>query len=84
MMAEPIRSMNANEDGSVTGYMCAIDWECELGAASDGNRVYPSVEALKHGHKCWEDCGIVEVRVFFAALHTEGKMEQRMRKVGAK
>lgn len=28
-----IHAMNAEDDGSVIGYMCATDWECEIGAA---------------------------------------------------
>jgi hypothetical protein len=59
----PVKSIWAEEDGSVIGYMCYIDWECELGGASGGNRVYPTIENLKANHTCWEECGIVEVRV---------------------
>jgi len=46
---------------SIIGYMCYIDYVYELGNASDGNKVYPSEEALKKEHECWEECGIVEV-----------------------
>jgi hypothetical protein len=53
------------EPRTVTGYMCQIDWDHEIGHASDGNKVYPTVEALKREHKSWEDCGIVEVTVTF-------------------
>lgn len=66
-------SMNAEPDGSVIGYMCAIDWEYELGAASKGNRIFPSVDALKRNHACWESCGIVEVRVSFGKVVVEGE-----------
>lgn len=52
-------------DTFVDGYMCAVDWELELGGASDGNRVYPSVEELKEHRKCADHCGIVKVRVLF-------------------
>jgi hypothetical protein len=45
------------------GYMCMIDFEDELGEASGGNTVYPSVEDLKRHHDAWESCGIVEVKV---------------------
>jgi hypothetical protein len=48
---------------SVTGYMCAIDWEHEIGNAPKGSAIYPSIEALKRKHDCWEECGIVEVEV---------------------
>lgn len=53
----------AEPTGEVIGYMCMIDWEREIGAAADGNRVFPSVEALKAAHTCADECGIVEVEV---------------------
>lgn len=54
--------MTGNDTG-IIGYMCTIDYECELGNAAGGNVVYPSIEDLKKNHHCWEQCGIVEVRV---------------------
>jgi hypothetical protein len=63
-----INATYAENDGSVIGYMCSIDWECEIGAASDGSTVYPSKEALIEGHGCAEDCGIVEVEVRFRKI----------------
>lgn len=57
-------AMNRELDGSVIGYMDITDFECELGAASDGNRVYPDVESLKKEHAaCIDHCGIVKVKV---------------------
>jgi hypothetical protein len=50
-------------EGRVLGYMCRTDFECELGQAEDGSRIYPSVECLKDHLKCWVQCGIVEVVV---------------------
>lgn len=50
-------------DFDITGYMCKIDWDYEFGNAENGNHVYPSIEALKKYHTCWEECGIVEVEV---------------------
>ena len=47
----------------VLGYMCMIDWDHELRGASDGARVYPSLDDLKADHECWRECGVVEVRV---------------------
>lgn len=47
----------------VTCYMCAIDWEYEIGHKRQGNQLYPSVAALKEAHPMWEECGIVEVEV---------------------
>lgn len=45
------------------GYMCKVDFECELGEYHGGNLVYPSIEDIKHHRKCTEQCGIVEVEV---------------------
>ena len=60
----PMSWFNEDEDGSgVVGYMCLVDFECEIGAAMGGNKVYPSVEDLKSHSSCVEGCGIVEVRV---------------------
>ncbi len=53
---------------TVEGFMCLIDAEHELGAADDGNRVYPSIEALKAHHTCWAECGIARVEVRFVAV----------------
>lgn len=61
-------SSNADENGEVKGFMCMIDWQYELGAAADGNKVYPSIKALKEAHSCAEDCGIVEVAVRFVSV----------------
>lgn len=47
----------------VVGYMCKVDFDCELGGASGGNTVYPSVEDLKRSMGCTDQCGIVEVIV---------------------
>ena len=45
------------------GYMCKVDWDWEIGAALGGNKIYPSLEDLKENHKCWEECGVVKVKV---------------------
>jgi len=49
-----------------TGYMCRTALETDLGMCPDRPRpveVYGTVEALKAGKMCWEDCGIVEVEI---------------------
>jgi hypothetical protein len=48
-------------DNEVIGYMCRIDFQCELGECPV--TVYSSIESLKKKHPCWEQCGIMEVRV---------------------
>ena len=50
------------------GYMCMIDWQHEIGAASDGNKVYPSIEDLRRDHTMFEQCGVVEVRISFSKI----------------
>jgi hypothetical protein len=58
-------SMQGHDDNRsiVTGYMCLTDFECELGAAMGGNRVFPSIEDAKLHKPCWPHCGLVEVEV---------------------
>lgn len=60
-MTEPIR-----------GYMCQIDWECELGSAPS-NTIYSSLEELKEQHNCWAECGIVEVEVRLVGVIAGGR-----------
>lgn len=45
------------------GYMCKTDFDHELGYASGGNVVYPSLEDLKNRRTCWSGCGVVKVNV---------------------
>lgn len=61
---------------SVTGYMCGIDWHCEIGRAPRGSTVYPSISALKQDHEMWEECGIVEVQVRIRRTITPGNDSQ--------
>ena len=56
-------AMMGGEDGSVVGYMCLTDWEYEIGSASGGALVHPSIDDLKRKRKCATSCGIIEVRV---------------------
>jgi len=46
---------------AVPGWMCAIDFSCELGEALGGNTIYPSLEDLQKNHECLEHCGFEEV-----------------------
>lgn len=43
--------------------MDKVDWDCELGEASDGNKLFPSQAALEAHKKCVTTCGVVEVEV---------------------
>lgn len=55
--------MSNDEPRFVEGYMCAIDWQHELGEAMGGNKIYPSIKDLKRNHTMWDECGIVKVKV---------------------
>ena len=66
-------SMNREDDGSVIGFMCMIDWEFELGAACGGNRIYPSLDDLKQNHPCWKACGVAEVEVRIKSVAVPSK-----------
>jgi hypothetical protein len=64
---------NMNEERTVTGYMCKVDWDFEIGNASDGNKVFPSVANLKEHLKCTDECGIVEVEVRLKRVMQDGQ-----------
>ena len=57
-----------------TAYMDGIDYEHELGHASDGVRVYPSRDALNRhaGHNLTE-CGVAVVKIVFVRWAAEPK-----------
>lgn len=63
--ADALIPMGRENDGDthVTAYMCLVDFECEAGLASGGNRVYPSIEDIREHRKCVAGCGIVEVEI---------------------
>lgn len=47
----------------VSGYMCKVDWEYELGEACGGTKIYPDLEDIKENCKCVKGCGIVKVKI---------------------
>lgn len=49
------------------GFMCAVDYQHELGEAAGGNVVYPSIGEVKEHRKCTDECGIVKVMVLRVA-----------------
>jgi hypothetical protein len=63
---------------SLTLYICGVDWQHELGEASDGTRVYPSLEAIQHHRTCVKQCGVV--RVTAVVQEAEWVMPQNFRK----
>ncbi len=52
---------------TVTGFMCKVDFDHELGCAAGGNRVYPTMWDPEKNRECVRGreacCGIVEVEV---------------------
>ena len=58
----------------VTCFMDGIDWQHEVGHASNGNRVFPTVDDLVHGagHDL-DECGIAEVEIRFVRWIKESK-----------
>jgi len=58
------RAVNKMPDERViVGYMDKVDFDEELGKAFVGNKVYPSIRAVKEDKPCTSECGIVEVEV---------------------
>lgn len=49
---------------AVRGFMDKVDFECELGGAMGGNKVYPSEDdCARCNAGCIDQCGMVEVEV---------------------
>jgi hypothetical protein len=65
--------MKLTPEGEATVvYMCRVEHDYEMGHASDGVRIFPTLESLKEHHQCWAECGIVEVRVSLNRIIVEG------------
>lgn len=60
------------DDDFVIGYMCLVDFECELGLAAGGNEVFASEADCRKSRSCVEGCGIVEVEVRARRIVHEG------------
>lgn len=54
---------NEKDERVITVYACGVDWQHELGAASGGNTLHPSLADLKKRRECTESCGVVELEV---------------------
>jgi hypothetical protein len=62
------------------GYMDKVDFEEELGRASDGNKVFPSAEAVRRHRRCSAECGIVKVRVVLEEVTQESNFNYGRKK----
>ena len=56
-------------------YMCKTDFDWELGEATGGNGVFPSLEDAKANLNCWQQCGIVAVNVELVEVVEHGDRE---------
>jgi hypothetical protein len=59
-MAKPTKK----KTHKITLYTCGVDWQHEIGQASDlcgKSPLYHSVKALKAKRTCWKECGIVKL-----------------------
>jgi hypothetical protein len=69
VLTQMVKEQEIKEDTKkpreVEVYLCGIDYQHEIGEASDGNTVYPGVNSLKENHICWEGCGIVKCKIVF-------------------
>lgn len=63
-MAERSLPMFPDEgDDTVYGYMCKVDFECELGGAEGGNRIFADPEDCRRCRPCVSQCGMVKVAI---------------------
>ena len=50
--------------GEKIAYVCGTTYDEDLDPLNGGaENVYMSVSALKRGESCWEECGIVKVKI---------------------
>ena len=62
------------EKASRIGYMCATDFDHELGEAPGGIEVYRSKEDCLAHRTCVKGCGMVKVKVIFEKRILKGSM----------
>jgi hypothetical protein len=67
--------MKSKNPRKVTVFLDGVDWQYEVGSASDGNTIYPDIECLKEYGPCWEGCGIVECEIVFKKWVVEHNWE---------
>lgn len=46
---------------AIFGWMCAVDFDCEMGMASGGTTVYASEQELRRTRVCVHECGVATV-----------------------
>jgi hypothetical protein len=60
-----------NKPEPITAFMDKVDYDEELGQASDGNKMFPSEASLRRHKPCTKHCGVVEVSVEFVRVVQE-------------
>lgn len=59
----------------ITVFVDGVDWQHEIGEASDGNKIYPDIESLKKYSRCWAGCGVVKCKIVFEEWVVEQNFE---------
>lgn len=70
--------MWGDDNGVVVAYMDKVDWDYEVGGASGGNKVYPSIDDLELCKPCVASCGIVEVELKLRRIIEESDFSERI------
>ena len=47
----------------IKGYICGTDWSTELPNGAQDVKLYTSLKTLKRERTCWQECGIVELKI---------------------
>ena len=64
----------------VIGFMDKVDFDEELGNAIDGNKIFPSIDALKKFKPCVRSCGIVKVEVRLKEVISDTDFSENIRR----
>lgn len=58
----------------VKAYMCGTDWNTDLPLGANDVKLYTSLEVFKKTRTCWQECGIVEVKIIKTKTIKKGKL----------
>lgn len=62
----------------ITAFMDKVDYDEELGQASDGNKMFPSEASLRRHKPCTKHCGVVEISVEFVRVIQETNHSEKI------
>lgn len=60
-------------------FACGVDWQHEIGHAKDYDGKQPlywCIESLKKDSRCWESCGIVELKLSLVAWREKQDLQK--------